>query len=369
MRGYAEDRIPDSDVVRLHLSQCIDCRACETVCPSGVRYGEMIEFVRSEMEASRPSRGLAARSRSVLLRQLFASPGRLRLAFAALRAVEALGLRHLARFLRILPRRIALLDSMFPPVPPAVERAPISGVFPAIGERRARVALFTGCVMEQMFGRVNRATLHVLRRNGCEVVVPATQVCCGALHVHNGQADDARALARKNMAAFPGDVDAIVMNSAGCGAALKDLPHLLPEAESFAKKVKDVSEVLADLGPLPPPRAIQRRVAYDDPCHLCHAQGIRREPRKVLAAISGLELVPLRDSEMCCGAGGIYNLVHTEISMKVLELKVRAIAESRADVVATGNPGCILQISAGVRRAGLPVAVVHPIELLAAAYG
>ena len=282
---------------------------------------------------------------------------------------EVAGLRDLARWAGLLRGRARFLDTMLPPVPPGPERAPLAGVFPALGARRMRVALFTGCVMEQMFGRINRATLYVLRRNGCEVVVPDTQVCCGALHVHNGQAGDARRLAAKNLAAFPADVDAIVLNSAGCGAALKELPHLLPGSEPFAARVKDVSEVLAALGPLPPARAIQRRVAYDDPCHLCHGQGIRAEPRKLLAAIPGLVLVPLRDSEACCGSAGIYNLVHTELSLRILEQKVAAIAESGADVVATGNPGCMLQIAAGVRRAGLPVSVVHPVELLAASYG
>jgi glycolate oxidase iron-sulfur subunit len=369
MRAWAEYRTEATPVVREHLSRCLDCRACETACPSGVRYGEMIEWIRSAHEQERPAAGFLATMRRWVLARVFTQPARLRAAFRLAAAIEASGLRWLLRTLRWLPGPLRIVDELFPAIPPGHERQPLTGTFQPIGPRRARVALFTGCVMEQMFGRVNRATLEVLRRNGCEVVVPQTQVCCGALHVHNGQAEVARGLARQNLAAFPADVDAVIVNSAGCGAALKELGHIAPEATPLAAKVKDISEFLVELGLLTPPRPIQRKVAYDDPCHLCHAQGIRAQPRALLRSIPGLHLVPLRGAENCCGSAGIYNTVHTELSLQILADKIAAIRESGADLVASGNPGCVMQIGAGLRRAGHDVTVAHPIELLAAAYG
>jgi len=246
---------------------------------------------------------------------------------------------------------------------------------PARGERRGRVALFVGCVMPELFGAVNHATARVLARNGFDVVVPPAQGCCGALHAHAGDADAARALARRNLAAFAAaDVDAVVINSAGCGAALRELEHWLPgEGKALSARVRDVSEWLVDAGlavPRPParPRGAPLRVCYDDPCHLVHGQRIADAPRMLLRAIPGLELVPHDDPGSCCGAAGIYNLTHREMSAAVLARKVESLAAAAPDVVATGNPGCILQLRSGLARAGLRARVEHPITLLDEAY-
>jgi glycolate oxidase iron-sulfur subunit len=245
---------------------------------------------------------------------------------------------------------------------------------PPIGPKRARVALFRGCVADAMFPETNAATARVLQQNGCEVVIPPTQSCCGAIHYHSGVEGPALELARQNMAAFPLDeVDAIIVNAAGCGAMLKEYAHILPPAEHdaaqrFSAKVKDISEFLMTLGPIPPRNPLPMKVTYHDACHLCHAQQIRYQPRALLAMIPGLQLVPLEESEICCGAAGTYNLTQPEMSERLGRRKMDHIEATGADMVVTGNVGCILQIARKVKERGSPIEVAHPVDLLDRAY-
>jgi glycolate oxidase iron-sulfur subunit len=247
-------------------------------------------------------------------------------------------------------------------------------VLPPGGVKRARVALFSGCVADAMFPETNAATARVLQQNGCEVLVPRSQVCCGAIPYHSGEEGPAFSMARANLQAFhPDDVDAIVVNAAGCGAMLKDYDHLLPEedrerARKFVEKVKDVSEFLAALGPIAPKHPLNARVTYHDACHLAHGQQVRSQPRQLLQMIPGLELVPLEESEICCGAAGTYNLTQPEMSERLGRRKMAHLEETRAEVVAVGNVGCILQIARKIKEAGSPMKVAHPMDLLDLAY-
>jgi len=366
MRALAEGRVEDPNAIRPFLDRCLDCRACETACPSGVRYGEILETTRGEIEAQLPSRGLSARLVQFLLTHVVARQSRLRFLFSLLGAAEAVGMRWLATRLRLLP---AAMSRLAPAVPARRERralpAGLHRPHAAVKARGVRVALFTGCVMEQMFGRANRATLQVLLANGFEVVVPATQRCCGALLVHAGLPERARSLARANVAAFA-DADVVVNNSAGCGCAMKDYGHLLGDeaGAAFARKCQDVSEFLAAAGLSAAPAECRAKVAYDDPCHLCHGQGVRSAPRALLAQVPGLTLVAHARPEDCCGSAGIYNLLHPDLAREIGRRKAESLLQARVDLVVTGNPGCMMQIESHLRLLGHSVPVRHPIELL-----
>jgi Fe-S oxidoreductase len=369
LRGVVEGRIPLGEPVAEEAWLCLGCRACETVCPSGVRFGSLLELARAEVEEAGLRRGPARLLERLALRRLLPHPRRLRL---------AVDLLALARRLRLdrwllpwLPRGLREAEALLPPLPPRRERRPLPERVPALGERRGRVGLLRGCIAAELFGRVNQATLRVLSRNGFEVVVPPGQGCCGALHAHAGDEAFAHRLARKNLAAFEAaGVDAVVTNSAGCGAALRDLAHWLPaEGPAFAARVRDVCELLDEAGLRPPGRRIEARVCYDDPCHLVHGQRVERAPRRLLAQIPGLELVPHADPTSCCGAAGIYNLTHPEMSRAVLARKLDALSAVDPDLVASGNPGCLMQIASGAARRGLRARLVHPVELLDQAYG
>jgi glycolate oxidase iron-sulfur subunit len=362
LRALADGSLPDAAAVRVHLDQCLDCRACETACPSGVQFGRMLESARSELRAKQPDRGLAARLRAFALHAIVAHPRRLRAAFSMARLGQAIGLDRLAARLRLLPRGLAFLD---PRVPPAAARRSLAGSYSPPGTSRGRVALFTGCVMEQMFGEVNRKTIQLLLANGFAVDVPADQACCGALHIHDGHTTVARRLATRNLTAFAG-AETVVTNSAGCGAALRDYGHLLDSeaARAFAARCRDICAFLSEAGLTATPAAFPHAVAYDDPCHLCHAQGVRAEPRELLRRVPGLRLVPHDDPESCCGSAGIYNLVHPELAREIGARKAAALRASGAELVVTGNPGCAMQIRAHLRALGARADVRHPAELL-----
>ncbi|MCA8943432.1 MAG: (Fe-S)-binding protein [Planctomycetes bacterium] len=359
MRALAEERIEDPTAVRGPLDRCLGCRACETVCPSGVRYGQLLETVRAELP--RP-RGVGARVRRALLVHLVAEPARLRLAFTLARFAERVGLRALARTIGILPRRA---DRLVPEVPPGEQRRPLTGVHRPDGAVRGRVQLFTGCVMEQVFGDINRATRDLLVANGFEVEVPAGQVCCGALHRHDGLADAADRLLAANIAAFRGDAP-IVHNSAGCGAALSEYGEHREsdDAREFSSRCRDVTEFLAEVGLIAEPAPFPRRVAYDAPCHLSHAQGVRQQPIDLLRRVPGLELVEHAGRETCCGSAGIYNLLQPDIAERIGAAKAEALVGSGAEVVATGNPGCMMQIRAHLAARGAAIRTLHPVALL-----
>ena len=366
MRALAEGRVQDPTAIRPFLDRCLDCRACETACPSGVRYGEILEATRARLVTTAPARGFAAWFVPFVLWHVVAHQRRLRALAFLLWLLERLGLRWLATKLHLVP---AAMARVAPPIPAGRERRPLpTGLHrppTAVRPRGRRVGLFTGCIMEPMFGRVNRATLQVLLANGFEVVVPAAQRCCGALLVHAGRPDLAKELAQANIAAF-GEVDIVVNNSAGCGCAMKEYGHLLGDAAgaAFAAKCRDVSEFLAGEGLTAAPAPRVARAAYDDPCHLCHGQNVRSQPRQLLAQVPGLELVPHANPEDCCGSAGIYNLLQPDLAAEIGRRKAESLARAGVELVLTGNPGCMLQIDSHLRQVGHQARVLHPIELL-----
>jgi glycolate oxidase iron-sulfur subunit len=364
MRGVAEGRQPLSEVLAEEAYLCLGCRACETACPSGVAFGSMLERTRSEVERAGLRRGLARRLERFVLRHILPYRRRLARAFDLLAFVQRLALDRVA--LPLLPRALREPAQLAPRVPARASRRPLAPLAKAEGPRRGRVGLFVGCVMPELFGSVNAATVRVLAHNGFDVVIPVAQGCCGALHAHAGDPDFARRLAGHNARAFAeADADVVIVNSAGCGAAMRDAAHWLPgEGEALAARVRDVCEFLDAEGLRASMRRLDASVCYDDPCHLLHAQRVGAAPRNLLAAIPGLRLVAHEEPDACCGAAGIYNLTHREMSRAVLDRKIAALAAVDPDVIASGNPGCLLQLRAGAARAGLRARVVHPVELL-----
>ena len=375
MRALLEGTLaPRDSSVETHIARCLGCRACETVCPSGVPYGHLLEATRATLAEHRPIPFVAR-----VILSVFERPSMLAAAMALGRVTRAL---RISRLLAKLPGRfgfaMAMLESTrrAPRIARRAPQIPTRAAAPAQGS----TALLTGCVMEGLFAETNRATERVLRANGYASADAPGQVCCGALHAHAGDADAARRLARTNIAAFErANVDYIAVNAAGCGAMMKDYGHLLahdPEwsarAAVIAAKVRDVSELLAAAGAragsLPRGGALSVRVAYDAPCHLIHAQRVVAPPIELLRAIPGVELVPLAESDMCCGSAGIYNLVEPETSDVVLDRKLGNIATAAPELVATGNPGCLMQIGAGLLRHGSATRAVHPVDLLDASY-
>lgn len=368
-RGVAEESLAFGDVVADEMRLCLGCRACETACPSGVQFGVLLDRMRSEARRRGLRRGLPARVEDLALRGLILHPRRLRTLVSLLGAVQRLGLDRLA--LRLAPSPWRERARLMPRVPTRADRAALPARVAAIGERRGCVGFFVGCIMPELFGDVNHATVRVLARNGFDVVVAPGQGCCGALHAHAGDAETARALATRNAAAFAAaGVDLIAVNAAGCGATLREAGRWLPGAgDVLAAKVRDVAELLDEAGLRPPPGRLDARVCYDDPCHLVHGQHVQDAPRRLLAQIPGIRLVPHDDPTACCGAAGTYNLTHPEMASAVLARKMQALAAVDPDLIASGNPGCMMQLRAGAARYGLRAHVVHPIELLDRAYG
>jgi glycolate oxidase iron-sulfur subunit len=385
MRGLVERKIEATPSVLEHLDRCLDCRACETACPSNVHYGEILEKTRTVLQPERASSFFDRFWRWFALSVLLPSRAWQGLLFKLIWLGQRLGLVAIGHWLgehRLLPRRAAEAVAQNVSVPFRSFRDRHEGafdpqrnalVFRAKGERRARVAFLTGCVADRLFADVNEATVRALTENGCDVEVPAQEGCCGALHIHNGAREEAKTLARSNVRlVHPDDYDAIVSNAAGCSAELRHYGELLagdPSAVAFSSKIRDICEFLCELGLRPPPPgATVGRVAYDEPCHLLHAQKISDSPKRILGVIPGVTMVPLEEADACCGGAGIYWLQQPELAKKIAARKVDAIRRSGAEVVATGNPGCLLQIRSALRTARLDVKVVHPIELLARAY-
>jgi glycolate oxidase iron-sulfur subunit len=378
MRAVTDGRLELTESVTRSLDLCLDCRSCESACPSGVQYGRLIEPFRIEMRQRSPETA-APRSwfdRWVLY-GLFPYPGRLRLSLFPAAIAQWTGLDHLAERLglfKLLPEPLRRMHRLLPRL--QLREPSLPAMLPAIGPRRARVALFTGCVAEALFHHVNWATARVLQQNGCDVLVPQSQVCCGAIHYHSGAGEPAVQLAQRNLAAFPlDDLDAVIVNVAGCGSMLKDYGHMAHEVAAedddlgkasnrFAGKVRDVSEFLDNLGLITPKGSVPLTATYHDACHLCHAQKVREQPRHLLAQVPGLKLVPLAESDICCGAAGSYNLTEGEMADRLAARKISHIQESGANVVLSGNAGCTLQMQAALRDAGLDIPVVHPMEVL-----
>ncbi|NUO37093.1 MAG: 4Fe-4S dicluster domain-containing protein [Gemmatimonadaceae bacterium] len=365
MRALVDGSLPvDDGDVRTHIDRCLGCRACETACPSGVPYGHLLEATRATLTRVKPNPPVAR-----LILFAFARPALLRLVMLGGRIARA---TRMSRLLSRLPGRFGFAMAMLESTRSAVKRA---RYVPRSDAERGTATLLTGCVMEGLFAPTNRATERALSANGYAMTATAGQRCCGALHAHAGDDEGARQLARANIAAFERSrADYIVVNAAGCGAMMKEYGQLLAgdaawheRAAKLASRVRDVSELLAEAGPRPG-GALPVKVTYDAPCHLLHAQRLATPPLRVLAAVPGLELVPLDGSEHCCGSAGIYNLIEPDVSDRVLAPKLANIAATRAPMVATGNPGCLMQIGAGLHRAGMTCRAVHPVDLLDASY-
>jgi glycolate oxidase iron-sulfur subunit len=365
MHALVEGTLPiDDPDVRTHIDRCLGCRACETACPSGVPYGHLLEATRATLTAKQPNAPIA---RAILF--AFARPALLSVAMLGGRLARAM---RLSSLLARLPGRFGFAMAMLEATRAPVKRAAYR---PGGDGSRGTATLLTGCVMEGLFTETNRATERTLATNDYAMVPTGGQRCCGALHAHAGDADTARRLARHNVAAFEkSGADYIVTNAAGCGAMMKEYEHLLAgdpawrqRAAAVSARVRDVSELLAEAGPRTG-GTLDVTVTYDAPCHLLHAQRVVTPPLRVLGAVPGLTLVPLEGSEHCCGSAGIYNLVEPDVSHTVLAPKLAHIAETRAALVATGNPGCLMQIGAGLHQAGAGVRVVHPVDLLDASY-
>ena len=372
-----QGNFPVTDSFVEHIDKCLDCRACETACPSGVEYGKLVEHARARIERDYRRPLLSRIARVIVYRRLLPHPRRIAAAARLLRFYQRSGLQSLLRSTGILKLvGLAGREAFLPPIDKEFFFDHLGKTFPTAGERRARVAFFAGCVANVTFAELNAATIRVLTANGCEVVVPAEQFCCGALAAHAGIRDVARELARQNLRAFAaiysaGEIDAIVTNAAGCGSTLKEYDHRFtadePEyaqARAFASKTRDVTEFLAALGMVAKLSPMRQRVTYQDSCHLLHGQKIREAPRALLRSIPGLDLVELPFSEICCGSAGVYNVTQTEASLELLAEKMGHARATEAQIIATSNPGCLLQMRAGARIHGTHQQVVHVIELL-----
>ena len=377
MKGLAEGTLDLNASVVGHLDACLGCMGCVTACPSGVRYDLLIEATRArvEREYERPP---ADRGFREFIFALLPYPGRLRVVGVLLALAKRTGLEPMLRrggIMRALSPRLATLDALAPDTSPGEALARLPTFVPARGERRGRVALIAGCVQRVFFPNVNAATLRVLSAEGFDVEVPPAQGCCGALSLHAGRDGEARRLARALLPRFEaGRYDAVLVNAAGCGSTLKQYGELLAgdgtlgeRAEAFAVEVRDVSEFLAAVEPRAPRRELPLRVAYHDACHLAHAQRIREQPRALLRTIPKLELLEIPEGEQCCGSAGVYNLLQPESATEIGERKVDNVLSLRADVLASANPGCSLQIRAVLARRGAELLAAHPIELLDAA--
>ncbi|MGH7846982.1 MAG: (Fe-S)-binding protein [Candidatus Binatia bacterium] len=372
VRAAAEGRVELNEKFGEHLYLCLLCRACETACPSGVQYSRIAEAARELLGP--PGSPLARALTKFALQRILPSPSRLRLYARALRIYQRFGLRPAVR--RLLPSRLREIEALMPELPAQFFK-PKQEALPAFGQERARVGLLSGCVMSVLFPQVNEATVRVLRGNGCAVFIPQRQTCCGALNIHSGETAMAKVMARRNIDAFlDTGVTSVIINAAGCGAAMKEYGHLLRDEPAYAEKArrfsalaKDASEFLAGIGLVPPSRPIDMTVTYQDPCHLAHGQKVRTQPRALLRAIRGLRLVEMEGSDRCCGSAGIYNLLQPEMSQHLLKEKMASINQTGVEAVVAPNPGCMLQLRYGARCYGPRVKVLHLMDLLDQAYG
>jgi len=369
---------PVTESYREHIDLCLACRGCESACPSGVPYGRMVEAARAELESHARRGWFTRKVRRFVFERLLVSRRLLATSGALLYLFEASGLKALMRAMGSMRMLGGLGDlvQLAPSAEPPFFFSQLGRTFPAEGERRHRVALMAGCIANVSFARLNEATVRVLQRNGCEVVVPAGQGCCGALHLHSGLREDARNLARRNIdAVLAGNFDAVITNAAGCGSTLKEYGELLagdPEysakAHRFSGLMRDVTEFLGGIELNPRMGRVEATVTYQDSCHLAHGQRVRKPPRQLLASIPGLTFREMPGSDLCCGSAGIYNVVQNEMSMQILAGKMKAVNGTGANVIATANPGCLLQLQAGVRLHGSRQRVMHVIEILDLAY-
>jgi len=353
MRAMQDGRLPVGDTAVRHIDLCLGCRACEAVCPSGVQYGELLESTREHVETHYQRSPFQKFLRRIAIEKVFPFPERMEL---ALRPTGTM--KKLARFMPKFAREALSL------IPENVSSRPVPSFSPATRTKRGAVGLVRGCVMSVMFGETNAATVALLNRAGYDVVTPDTQVCCGALYAHGGNLKRARECARANVRAFEG-VNAIVINAAGCGSTLKEYGHLLGDAggKAFGAKVKDITEILSP-GDFASARPEHRKVTYHDACHLAHAQRITRQPRDLVRAVAGKNFIELPESDVCCGSAGSYNLTEPEMAERLQRRKTEHLLKTGADLVVTTNPGCMLQIQAGLKKAGRNIQVMHLADYL-----
>ena len=359
-----------------HIDQCLGCLACEIACPSGVKYGHIVERARARIEQKYKRPFVTRTVRNIFYRRIISNFGTLKFVARMVGFYQRSGLQTVTRATGVLKLfGMADVERLSPQIDKEFFFGEIGKVFPAAGERRGKVAFLAGCINNVAFSHLNRATISVLTQNGVEVHVPAGQGCCGALHAHAGYREESRTLARNNIKIFlNGDYDAIITNAAGCGSHMKEYDDLLEHdseylarAKEFKAKSKDVTEYLAGIGLRPPKKKIGQKVAYQDPCHLANAQRIRTQPRELLKAI-GCELVELPHADQCCGSAGVYNVAHNDLSMKILAAKMDDVQSVTADIIATANVGCLIQLRAGMTQRGLKQPVKHVVELLEEAY-
>jgi glycolate oxidase iron-sulfur subunit len=374
MKKSSQGEAPLDRRFGLHMDNCLGCMACMTACPSGVQYNKLIEDTRAQVERNIPRRPADTLFRGLLF-ATFPHANRLRLLALPMLAYQRSGLQRLIRaigVLRLIPKRLRAMESLLPRVPANPFRRLPARVTPTTAPRR-RVGLLTGCVQQVFFEHVNQATVRVLAAEGCEIVIPPSQPCCGALLVHAGLEDRAAAFARRMIAAFaPADVDTIVINAAGCGSTMKEYGHLLRDdplwaarAAAFSAKCRDISEILCELPTQSPRHPLPMRAAYHDACHLRHAQAIYEQPRRLLAAIPDLEVGEIEEASLCCGSAGIYNLLHPEPANQLGDRKVEKLLAAKSQAVISANPGCLLQLMSGLRRRGLEtMPAFHMVELL-----
>jgi glycolate oxidase iron-sulfur subunit len=362
---------PMSDSMVQHIDACLGCMACVTACPSGVQYDKLVEATRAQIERRydrQPSEGWLREA----IFAVFPYPRRLHALRLPLKVYQRSGLQRLVRrsgLLEKLSPTLATMESVAPPIDSVKALPPLVR---ARGERRAVVGMLTGCVQREFFPGVNAATARVLSAEGCDVVVPQSQGCCGALSAHNGRRDEAQSFARKLLDAFSeARVDYVVVNSAGCGSTMKEYAELLEDdpryaerAEEFTAKVRDVSEILVELGPVAPRHPVPVSVAYHDACHLAHAQGVRQPPRELLTGIPQLQLKEIPEGSLCCGSAGVYNLLNPEPARELGDRKARNVVSTGAELLVTANPGCLLQVTDALRRAGTSIATAHTVEVL-----
>ena len=375
--GQIAGGAPITEAYMQHIDLCLACRGCESACPSGVPYGRMVEAARAQIQAQREYKPWARRIRRLVFERLLPSSRMMSLAGAGLYLFEASGMKLLARGMGSVGMlgKLGGLLQLAPSAEPPFFFSQMGREFPAEGLQRYRVALLAGCIANVVFARLNEATVRVLQKNGCHVVVPAGQGCCGALHLHSGLRAQAEALARKNVEALSPNgadagFDAIITNAAGCGSTLKEYGELLETdaARQFSGRVRDVTEFLASIELNREMGDVKASVTYQDSCHLAHGQRVRSAPRQLLAAIPGLTFREMPGADLCCGSAGIYNITQNEMSMRLLDRKMDAVNATGAEIIATANPGCLLQLRAGVRVRGGKQRAVHVVELLDEAY-
>ncbi|GGJ57642.1 glycolate oxidase iron-sulfur subunit [Anoxybacillus voinovskiensis] len=376
MKAVAEGKLEITEDFIDPIFACLDCRACTTACPADVDVGGLIEEVRWQIRQAIPLTGTKAFISKLFLQGIFPHPSRLQALGRLLKLYQKSGLQKLVRqtgLLRLFPDHLAEMEAVLPAVGEPVRKKYKHSLVKAKGETKRTVALLTGCVMDVMFSDINEATIRVLTYNGNDVVIPPTQTCCGALHVHAGDKETGKMLAKQNIEAFQ-DVERVVVNAAGCGCMLKEYPELFRDdpvwhekATQFSEKVEDISKYLYDTGYERPKAELAMRITYHDACHLAHGQGIRQEPRAILASIPGVELVEMPNADRCCGSAGIYNITHPEMAQAVLQSKMENIP-NEVEIISMGNPGCMLQMAIGVLKHGRNEKIVHTVQLLDWAY-